>query len=271
MKVLILSRSLQNYLDFAVDLAKEAASISNKYFGHDNYTTEWKDDNTPLTIADTAINDMVIERVKKLFPEHGVIGEEASFNEDKQYVWVVDPIDGTMVFSTGMPLFTFCLALVRDGEVLVSVVNEPALGKLFTAIRGEGALLNGKPVKVSNKSDLKNAYIAANDGLGPGHSKVGAALLDIKNEGAIIFGVYSFAYMSMLVAEGYYVASIMNYGSPWDAAAASLIVEESGGKATDIDGSPRKYNQWGEGILISNGTELHEKLVKMVYHENPRD
>lgn len=262
---------LQPYLDFAVSVAEKANKIALEYFRSNTLNTEWKDNDTPLTVADTTINQLVIDEVKQAFPTHGVIGEEDSFDDTNEYVWVTDPIDGTIAFTMGMPIFTFCLALVRKGEVLVSVVSVPAQDRIFSASKGGGARMNGVPLHVSGKSDLKNAYVCTMDQMPAGEDKVGASILATKNSGAIILGHYSYAYSSLLVAEGFAVASVMGYGSPWDAAAPSLIVQEAGGKASDISGRPRLYNEWGEGTLLSNGTEVHETIVELISNAHPRN
>ena len=115
--------SYEKELDFAKALALEAGEIMRKYFRSDRLGTVQKDDLTPLTVADTAINDLVIERVQHEFPEHGVLGEEASYEPNRQWIWVVDPIDGTSPYSCGIPISTFSLALVnkKDGQPYVSV------------------------------------------------------------------------------------------------------------------------------------------------------
>src|SRR5690606_7148188 len=112
---------MDEYLAFAKTLATEAGQIMRDHFvlGID---TEWKQDATPLTIADTSINQLVIDQVKQRFPTHGVLGEEASFGTDREYLWVVDPVDGTMPYSHGIPTSTFSLALVQNGQPIVAAV-----------------------------------------------------------------------------------------------------------------------------------------------------
>src|SRR6266404_2863697 len=91
-------------LEFAVATAKSAGETMRRYFRADDLGTEWKGDATPLTVADTKINDFVIEEVKAHFPTHGVHGEEASFSTNREFVWVCDPVDGTMPYSIGLPI-----------------------------------------------------------------------------------------------------------------------------------------------------------------------
>jgi myo-inositol-1(or 4)-monophosphatase len=103
---------MEKYLSFAKAVAAESAEIALKYFSFETETT-WKGDNTPLTVADTEINDLVIKRINEAYPEHSIYGEEKSdIKENSQYIWVCDPIDGTMAFSCGLPIFVFSIALV---------------------------------------------------------------------------------------------------------------------------------------------------------------
>src|SRR3989339_1076408 len=120
---------MENYLEFAKNLAKEAEEIALRYFSFKVENT-WKEDNTPLTKADTEINDLVIKRVNEAFPEHSIYGEEQSeLKENSKYIWVCDPIDGTMPFSNGSPIFTFSIALVdqSSGLPILGVINDPVL------------------------------------------------------------------------------------------------------------------------------------------------
>src|SRR3989344_9127635 len=103
---------MEKYLEFAKNLAKEAEKIALRYFSFEVDST-WKEDNTPLTKADTEINDLVIKRINESYPEHSIYAEEKSDRkENSKYIWVCDPIDGTMAFSCGLPMFVFSIALV---------------------------------------------------------------------------------------------------------------------------------------------------------------
>lgn len=253
------------YLEFAKGLAAEAGVIMRRYFRAEDIGTEWKEDNTPLTVADTKINQLVIDRVKKGFPEHGVIGEEDSYETKRDYVWVVDPIDGTIAFSMGIPVSSFCMALVYKGDVQVSVVFEPFQDRLFSAVLGQGAFMNGQKINVSKYTDVKNKYFMGVDWMSSGQKNLGPAIETLKKQQAKLLSELSFSFMGALVAKGDMFAAFMAYGSPWDAAAISLIVEEAGGKATDLEGNARKYNQWSDGIIVTNGT-IHDEIVRMTKH-----
>ena len=257
------SQNLDQYLEFAKDLAKKAGQTMNRYFQSDKLATEWKNNgSSPVTVADTQINTMVINAIKSVYPEHGVIGEEESHEPKRSTVWVVDPIDGTTPYLVGMPNSTFCLALVEDGNVLVSVVYDPFQDRLFTAVKGQGAYCNDKLVHVSNDDDFKNKYVMMFRT--PKADRSMNNMYDaLQQKGAKTISIPSFSYCGLLVAEGHFIAACMQYGSQWDAAAISLIVQEAGGMATDTNGKPRRYNEWGSGLIISNG-KVHDRIINLI-------
>lgn len=251
-------------LQLAKLLAKEAGVLMHRYFRSEDIGVEIKEDQTPVTIADTKINRLVIERVKEKYPQTGVIGEEDSYNEENDNVWVVDPIDGTMPFSLGIPVSTFSLAYVEKGKVKVAVIYDPFIDRLYWAVEGEGSYLNNEKIAVSKITSLDNAYIALGGGL------IKKEFKKLSDNNVRTFDMYSYAFSASLVATGDFVVAVMTYGSPWDAAAASLIVQEAGGRATDLLGNDRNYAEWGDGILITNG-HVHDELLKLIDYENTRD
>jgi myo-inositol-1(or 4)-monophosphatase len=261
-----------NELAFAIDLARDAGKIMRRYFLAEDIATEWKKDDTPLTIADTKINDLVIERVKKSFPKHGVIGEEASYEIKDEMVWVVDPIDGTVPFSLGIPCSTFSLGLVdrSDGQSVVAVVYDPQLDYLYTAQRGEGSFVNGVRLHTSKATDLPRTYISVLGGIGRREDarthfiRQGACVDWLMDHGARPLSLQSQVYSACKVASGEFAGSIFGYGSPWDSAAASLIVEEAGGVVTDVNGKKRRYDEFAEGCLLAANQEMLTKLLSVV-------
>lgn len=264
------SSELQGYLEFAKGLAVEAGIIMKRYFRAEDIGTEWKEDSTPVTVADTIINKLVIDRVKEVYPEFGIIGEEDSHEPSRDYVWVVDPIDGTIPFSLGIPVSTFCLALVYKGDVQISVVFEPFQDRLFSAMLGGGAFMNDKKIHVSSDKDFKNKYLFGSSWVKKGEKDLRDVLHTLREKGVKTLNLPSYSYMAALVASGEFVAAFMTYGSQWDAAAISLIVEEAGGKASDLNGQTRKYHEWGEGILLTNGV-VHDDIVRLTKNANTWD
>lgn len=265
------TKQLNQYLAFAKQLALESGTIMLRYFRAADIGVAWKEDNTPVTVADMTINQLVVDRIKTTYPDHGVIGEEASFEPEREIVWVVDPIDGTVPYSLGMPASTFCLALVKRGEVQVSVVYDPFQERLYHATLGGGSFMNTIKLAVSKQADYQHSYFFGGSSAKPDQADLSHLITYLRKQGAKSVMLSNYSYISALVATGELLMAFMPYGSPWDAAAISLIVQEAGGRATDLKGNARAYNEWGEGILLSNAV-IHDNLVKLIAeHAHFRD
>jgi myo-inositol-1(or 4)-monophosphatase len=261
-------------LAFAKALALDAGKIMQRYFRAEDIATEFKKDNTPLTVADTTINSLVLKKVAESFPDYGVIGEEESFEPTRDFVWVVDPIDGTMPFSLGVPISTFSLALVDrlDGQPIVAVTYDPFLDNMYTAVKGEGAFLNGKAIKTSEKTDFARNVVAIVGGLRSdeeGYYKPGVASDFIRDHDGRYFSFVSHVYASNLVASGELLAAVLGYGSPWDSAAVCLLVQEAGGIVTDVLGKTRRYDEFAAGCLLSANLVVHEKMLQALQGARP--
>lgn len=259
----------QKELDFAKDLAGEAGKIMRRYFRAEDIGSEWKADDTPITVADTKVNDMVITRVKRAYRDRAVIGEEASHDQAGDLAWVVDPIDGTVPFSLGIPISTFSLALVerKDGQPLVGVIYDPYLDHMYTAVKGGGAFLNDTRLKVSKATTLPRNYVSIIGGSGKGGTagyNRGQCLDIIYKQGAKCFGIQTEAYFASKVATGELVGSIFGYGAPWDVAAASLLVREAGGVVTDLFGNDRRYDEFADGCVLAANKAIQSKLLEAV-------
>lgn len=255
------------YKEFAVTIAKEAGDIMRQNFSS-GMKKDWKEDNSPLTATDIAINALVIERVVNQFPEHAVLGEEDSTEaiEGKSHVWVVDPVDGTIPFSHGVPTFAFSLALVVDGESVLGVVYDPILDRLFVAEKGKGATMNGEQIHVNTQDLLPHSVMNID---GP-WSKTGAAEVNffalpqaLHEEKVKITKFSCMVYGGLLVALGEYGAAICSGKYPWDIAALKVIIEEAGGKVTNLRGEEQRYDRPLFGAIMSNGL-LHDRVVEIV-------
>jgi len=256
---------MEQYLEFAKSLAKEAEVIALRYFSFEVDST-WKEDDTPLTKADTEINDLVIKRINETYPEHSIYGEEKSeIKENSKYIWVCDPIDGTMAFSCGLPIFVFSIALVdqSNGLPILGLINDPVMKNMYWAYKDSGAYRNGKKIFVSKDTILKNTYL--NIG-GTGGTMGFSSLTFIKglNENKCIQVKYpSFIYGGIQVANGKYIGAVFYHKFGHDVAALKIITEEAGGKVTDLNGNERRYDKDGIGCIISNGI-LHKELLDIV-------
>mgnify|MGYP003507663426 FL=1 len=256
---------MEEYLEFTKKLAKEAEEIALEYFSFEVENT-WKEDNTPLTIADTERNDLVIKRINEAYPEHSIYGEEKSDRkEGSKYIWVCDPIDGTMAFSCGLPIFVFSIALVdqSNGQPILGLINDPVMKTMYWAYKGNGAYRNGKKISVANRDDINFKYYI----IGGSSKKLGFSTFSIqknltenKNK---VFRFPSFIYGAIQVANGKFAGGIFNHPNGHDVAALKIITEEAGGKVTDLNGEERRYDEDGLGCVVSNAI-LHNEILECV-------
>lgn len=255
---------LEPELAFANEAADEAAEIALAYFGSD-LEVRLKPDHTPVTQADERIEAMVRDRLAARFPGDAILGEEGGAEGEGSRRWILDPIDGTKNFADGIQVWGTLLALEIDGDLALGVVSAPALGERYEAVRGEGARLNGSPIHVSRADRISRAFVCYADVHEWLDGPYGPALLQIvrgarRNRG---FGDF---WGHCLVARG--AADVMFELSlaTWDYAACRIVVEESGGKVTQFDGTPVRH---GGSVLTTNGI-LHEELVaRLARDANP--
>ncbi len=252
---------MEEYKKFAERIAKEAGKIIMDYFKLGMVRQE-KADTSPVTEADLKINSLLIKEVAKLFPSHSVLGEEESnMIAGSEYVWVCDPIDGTIPYSLGLPISTFSLALVKNGEVVLGVVYDPFCDRLYSAEKGKGSYLNNKKIKVSTNSSLDKARIEY-EMWNRAKYDFQPLVNELKKDNVMLVHYASFVNPSVLVAAGEFAATIFPGTTAHDAAAVKIIVEEAGGKVTDIFGNEQRYDQPINGALVSNGV-LHDQLVSL--------
>lgn len=256
---------MEEYLEFTKKLAKEAEEIALSYFSSE-VVHIWKGDNTPLTKADAEINDLVIKRVNEAYPNHSVYGEEKSDKKDhSKFIWVCDPIDGTMPFSNGLPMFTFSIALVdqSNGLPVLGLVNDPVMKNMYWAYKGSGAYRNGQKISVSNSAVLNNTYLNT-DGSGRDVGFSNLPLLGALSEKKCkVMKLLSVIYGSIQVANGKFVGTVFYGPYAHDIAALKIITEEAGGKVTDLNGNERRYDKDGIGCIVSNKI-LHDEILAIV-------
>lgn len=256
---------LRGWVDAALAWCDATDGIAMQHFRRD-LQVEQKPDRSFVTVADTAVERLLRERIADAYPDHGVVGEELGTEAGAATTrWYVDPIDGTHNYLRGVPIFGTLLAVERDGELQAAVISAPALRERWFGWRGGGAWATGGSrtaptrIRVSGIADLADAQVLytsppmlARSGLAPGFP----ALIDRawRDRGFGDFWSY------MLVAEGAAEAMVEVGLKPWDAAAPALLVEEAGGRVTDLDGG-RGVD--APSILASNGL-LHEQVCSIL-------
>ena len=225
------------HLHVALRAAKVAAEISRKYYAG-NLTVEIKEDQTPVTQADVdceaAIREIVLER----FPEHGFYGEEfGRTQQDSEYQWLVDPIDGTKGFVRQYPFFSTQIALMHNGEIVLGVSSGTMMDELAWAEKGVGAFLNGERLVVSDIDDPDRAAVSTGNLKTLAGTDGWQALANVVARADRIRGYGDF-YHYHLLAAGKIEAVIESDVNILDIAALSIIVSEAGGVFTDLNGNP---------------------------------
>jgi len=243
---------------FAIEIAKTAGNIIRENFSL-GMKKEWKADQSPVTATDLAINRLIIEEIMNRFPGHGIIGEEESLHSNQEYLWICDPVDGTIPFSHGRPTFVFSLALTHHGKSILGVIYDPILDRLVYAEKGKGAQMNGKPIHVSEQAVLDHTCCMDLDFF---DERIHQMLVKLVEKDCMVSSLHTSTYTSMLVALGEHVAQIYPHDKCWDGAAVKIVVEEAGGTVTDLNGEDQRYDRPINGYIASNG-HLHQELLAL--------
>jgi histidinol-phosphatase len=237
-------------LAYALELADAADALTLPRFRATDLQVETKPDLSPVTDADRAAERMLRERIARERPGETVLGEEEG-DDGGAVRWIVDPIDGTRNFSRGIPVWATLLALERDGLVVCGVASAPALGRRWWAARGEGAWRDGEQMRVSGISSLDQATIS--------FSRTGLDDPKLLALAARAWHVQPFSdfWAHLLVAEGAIEISVEHEMSSWDNAALQVIVEEAGGRFSDLHGRSRIDG----GSAVSTNGLLHDEVL----------
>lgn len=253
---------MEEYLAFAKEMCYKAGEIMLKYFKEDNGAS-YKYDQTIVTKADNEINEYLIKRVQEKFPTHAVDGEEEQFGKSK-YVWVCDPVDGTAMYARHIPVAVFSLALVVDGAPQMGVVYDPFTDSLYSAVKGKGAYKNNirihvNEVQLDDKKSVSNfdMWTAADYNIYDSIKELGKKTYFV--------GLGSVIRACMCVANGDFNLAIFpgTKHKNCDIAAVKVIVEEAGGKVTNLFGKEQRYDQDIKGAVVSNGI-VHAEVIKVL-------
>lgn len=254
---------MKNIEKFIEQTAKGAGKILIEHFGKLKHI-ESKGRMDLVTEADKLSEKFIISRIKKHFPKDAILGEETGMHGKSKRIWIIDPLDGTKNYAIRNPFFNVAIALVEDGEVTHAGVYAPFLGEFYYAEKGKGAKLNGKKIHVSDVSDLKKSFVQFCNGLSnkaiKNISKIFAQLrpkvLALRQQGAAELE------LCFVAAGRTPVYFMVDFNTPWDVAAGSLIVREAGGRVTNFKGEDFKLFKH-KNIIASNG-KIHNKIMKEI-------
>jgi histidinol-phosphatase len=239
-------------LAFALELADLADSLSLPRFGAADLRVETKTDLTQVTDADRTVERALRDRIAAERPGDGVFGEEEG-DEGGTVRWILDPIDGTKNFARGIPVWASLIALERNGTVACGVASAPALGRRWWAARGRGAWRDGQPIHVSAVERVADATVSfARSSLRRAPEQTRELVL-----GAFHGQQLGDFWAHMLVAEGAVDAAFEHAMEPWDCAALQVIVEEAGGRFTNLEGEPR----FDGGSAVSTNGLVHDEVL----------
>ena len=249
---MIASALVTSFLTVAVDAARRAGAMLRDELGKTRRIRH-KGVIDIVTEMDHRAEALIVETVLSAFPDHAVLAEETGARGRSEYRWHVDPLDGTTNYAHGLPLYAVSVALERAGAVELGVAYDPSRDELFVAERGRGATLNGQPLSVSAVTDLGQSLLVtgfpydirttAETNL-PEYTELSMRAQAVRRLGSAVIDLCSVAAGRL---DAFWELSL----GPWDMAAGGLIVEEAGGRTTDVRGGPWKLE--GPGILASNG------------------
>ena len=254
----------------ASEIAREAGGRLREFLAQ-GVETEYKGDVDLVTVADRTVEKLIRERLAEAFPEHGVYGEEGTRDRmEGEFRWYVDPLDGTTNFAHGFPQFCVSMGLEQrqpgmppeqDGTLAAAVIYDPMRDELFTAERGQGAWLNGRPMRVSRIPELAEALLSTGFPSRKRHASPNVHFyheFTLRSHGVRRAGsaALDLAYVACGRLEAFWEFNL----NPWDTAAGILLVEEAGGRVTDFAGNPFKLDS--REILASNGL-IQAELVAL--------
>ena len=244
-------------LRLALELADAADVITLKHFQSTTLAVRAKIDMSPVSEADEAVERAIRERLASERPDDGIVGEEFGTTGSSARKWVLDPIDATANYVRGIPVYGTLIALVENDTPLAGVISSPAMSRRWWASRGDGAFCNGRAMHVSRIDAFENAHIAYPSVKDWEKYGLGERFLELMRRCTRARGFGDF-WMHMLVAEGAIEIACEPQVSAWDVAAVQIIVEEAGGRFTDLHG----HATFDGGSAVSTNGLLHDGVLE---------
>lgn len=245
---------------FAVDLARKSGVLLKEKFSL-THEIEYKGDINIVTEADKMSESLIIESIRRDFPGHGILSEESpAVSGTEQFRWIIDPLDGTTNYAHGYPVFCVSIALEKEDKIILGVIYDPMREDMFVAVRGEGVYLNDKKMTVSSVNNISRSLLATGFPYDIRDSKennldyfnaMAVKVQAIRRAGAAALDL---AYLAAGRFDGFWELKL----KPWDTAAGCLMVEEAGGKVTDLFG--KKWDISSPHLLASNRL-IHQQMM----------
>jgi len=251
------------HLSVALEAARAGEEVIRHYYDA-NVKVTMKEDYTPVTVADVETEQKIREVILGAFPDHGFYGEETGHsNPDAEYTWLIDPIDGTKAFVRQYPFFSTQIALMHRGELIVGVSNGLMFGELAWASKGEGAFLNGAPIRVSDRREMRDAALSTGNVASLAADAVGWSGLGRLCRQVNRTRGYGDFYHYHLLASGKIEIIVESDVNILDIAALSVIVTEAGGVFTDLEGAPLDLGT--RSVLACSNPDFHRQVHDLIY------
>ncbi len=251
---------LTPYRTFTIELAIQSGDFIRPLFASPGLAVETKADASPVTLADRGAEELLRDLIRKKFPAHGIIGEEfGSENPEAEFVWVLDPIDGTKSFITGVPLFGTLIALLHRSQPVLGCIHQPILRQLMLG-DGTTTTLNGRPVRTRATTHLAAATVLTSDLANLARYQNGPACERLLAQAKLV-RTWGDCYGYLLVAAGWADVMLDPIMNPWDIAALVPIIRGAGGVITNWTSGPAYP---AEAIIAAATPELHAQVIAAV-------
>jgi myo-inositol-1(or 4)-monophosphatase len=250
---------MSEMLNTTCDIARAAGAILMEFY-HRRVRVEYKGDVDIVTEADRTSEAYIVGQLKQKFPDHGVLAEEGSgYAGSSGYQWFIDPLDGTTNFAHTFPVFAVSMGLALNGEMVLAVVYDPTRDEMFAAEKGQGATLNGRPMRVSSIARLSEALVATGFPSQRRHENPNIHFyhqFNMNSHGVRRPGsaATDLAYVAAGRLDAFWEFNL----HPWDVAAGKLLVAETGGKVTDSTGASHTMDS--NAVVATNGL-LHDAIL----------
>jgi myo-inositol-1(or 4)-monophosphatase len=247
-----------------LEATRAGAAEIIRFFNNEFKVSNKEGVNNLVTEADHASEKAILAVIKQQFPDHQILAEETGeIIRDSNYKWIIDPIDGTINFAHGIPLNCVSIGIEKDNEIVMAAVYNPHLNEFFFAEKGKGATLNDKPIHVSSQTETIKACLVT--GFPYTYINMPDGPLEIFErfirKGVPVRRLGSAAIDLCWVAAGRFDGFYEHKLEPWDSAAGYLIVEEAGGKVTDLKGE--KFSVYQHKVLATNG-RIHDEMLGVI-------
>lgn len=234
------------YRDFIQSVLEEASSIARSNFGKVTGSSKGNDNNQVLTETDLEIGQYLVAQTQLVYPDFNVIDEEAGIiDKSSTYTWVIDPIDGTSNFASGVPEYAILIGLLENGAPIAGGIALPSFNEIYTAEKGKGTVCNGRSIHVSSEQNLLSTLVAY--GIDGHQENPSLTYEETSLLSEIILGIRNLrssnsAYDFALVAKGAYGSYLNKTSKIWDNVGPHIVIEEAGGIFTDFYGQPMDYS-----------------------------